>query len=280
MVKTAYSSLPQEWQLWITENLARGCEAHSMVESMVRDGRFNKTLAFAAVAEAQRGASSKARSIQPMPDIDTSSNTLQTPDRLVQVLMTFASPRIVLLGNVLSDEECDALCAYTEKRLTRSPVVGDTDGSTQMHAHRTSQGAMLARGETELIARIEDRLAAIARWPVENGEGLQVLRYQKGNEYRAHYDWFDPELPGPRKHLEHGGQRVGTFVLYMCDVTEGGGTSFPGVGLEVQPRKGNAIFFRNTDVYGTPDRETLHAGMPVVNGTKFVANKWLRERGY
>ncbi|RJG07951.1 proline hydroxylase [Noviherbaspirillum cavernae] len=251
-----------------------------MAEVMVRDGRFSRMLADAAIKEARRGSSSESRIVKPVPDIDTSANTLQTPDRLVHVLTTFSSPRIVVLGNVLSDDECDALCAYTEQRLTRSPVVGDTDGGTQLHAHRTSKGAMLGRGETELIARIDARLAAIARWPVQNGEGLQVLRYEKGNEYRAHYDWFDPDQPGPRKHLEHGGQRVGTFVLYLCDVDEGGGTSFPNLGLEVQPRKGNAVFFRNTDDYGSPDRQTLHAGAPVVSGIKFVANKWLRERAY
>jgi prolyl 4-hydroxylase len=215
-----------------------------------------------------------------MPQIDTSSNAIPTPDRVVDVLLTLAAPRIVLLGNVLSADECDTLCAYAEQRLTRSPVVGDSDGVAQVDSDRTSRGAMLARGETELIARVDARLASIAQWPVERCEGLQVQHYGIGNEYRPHYDWFDPALPGPRKHLERGGQRVGTFVLYLCEVEQGGGTSFPGLGLEVQPKKGNAVYFANTDAYGAPDRETLHAGMPVVKGVKFIANKWLRERTY
>jgi prolyl 4-hydroxylase len=251
----------------------------SMAEVMVRDGRFSQKLADAAIAAAREG-SRMTNTVQPMPDIDTSSNVIHTPDRDVHVLMTFATPRVVLLGNVLSEEECDALCAYTERRLTRSPVVGDADGGTQINAQRTSTGAMLDRGETPFIARIDARLAALAHWPVENGEGLQVLRYQQGNEYRPHYDWFDPDLPGPARHLEKGGQRVGTFVIYLSDVDAGGSTSFPGCGLEIQPRKGNAVFFRNTDNYGAPDRSTLHAGTPVTTGTKFVANKWLRERQY
>jgi prolyl 4-hydroxylase len=280
MAKTALSSLPQEWQFWITENLARACEPSGMAAIMVRDGNFEKKLAEAAIAEARRKNFSELQAPKPMPEIDTTKNAIQASDRVVDVLLTLAAPRIVLLGNVLSDEECDALCTYVDQRLTRSPVIGDSDGVAQLNSDRTSQGAMLARGETELIARIDARLASIARWPVERGEGLQVQRYETGNEYRAHYDWFDASLPGPRKHLERGGQRVGTFILYMCDVEQGGGTSFPGLGLEVQPKKGNAIYFANTDAFGVPDRETLHAGMPVVKGVKFIANKWLRESEY
>ncbi|HYD80251.1 MAG TPA: 2OG-Fe(II) oxygenase [Paucimonas sp.] len=284
MRKTALSSLPPEWQTWVVDNLARDCTPDSMARVMVDDGRFDRTLAQAAIEEARRARSDLQAVMRdearPMPDIDTAANTIFTPDRRVDVLLSLNSPRIVLLGNVLSEEECDALAAHCDARWARSPVVAEGDGGNQVHAHRTSRGAMLRRSETELIARIEDRLARLARWPVERGEGMQVLRYETGNEYRAHYDWFDPELPGPRKHLEHGGQRVGTFVIYLNDVEQGGGTAFPSLGLEVQPKKGGAVFFANTDAHGAPDRHTLHAGMPVVKGVKMVANKWLRERPY
>lgn len=280
MVNTALSSLPQEWQFWIAENVARGCEPGGMADAMVRDGKVEERLARAAIEEARKANFLDRPARKPMPDIDATTNAIQTPDRAIDVLLSLATPRIILFGNVLGNEECDALCAYVDQRLTRSSVVGDADDMSQVNSGRTSLGAMLARGETELITRIEARLASIARWPVERGEGLQVQRYGIANEYRAHYDWFDASLPGPRKHMERGGQRVGTFILYLCDVEQGGGTSFPGLGLEVQPKKGNAIYFANTDAYGAPDRKTLHAGMPVVKGVKFIANKWLRESEY
>jgi prolyl 4-hydroxylase len=139
---------------------------------------------------------------------------------------------------------------------------------------------MIQRAETPLVAKVEARLAEIAHWPVERGEGMQVQHYQQTNEYRPHFDWFDPELPGPRKHMEHGGQRVGTFVLYLSEVESGGGTAFPVIGLEVLPKKGGAVFFHNTDGMHQPDRRTLHAGSPVVKGVKVIANKWMRERTY
>jgi prolyl 4-hydroxylase len=276
MIKAALSSLPQEWQDWIRQNLARACEPGSMADVMVRDGHFSRTLATAAIAEAGQSDSAELPALAAMPDIDTSINTLQTPDRLVQILATYAQPRIVLLGNVLSPDECDALMRYGEQRLQRSPMIAAADGALQTDVQRTSDSAMLKRGETELIARLEARLAYIADWPVERGEPLQVVRYQPGNEYRPHYDWFDPQLPGPRRHLEHGGQRLATLLLYLNEVTQGGGTAFPLLGLEIRPQKGSAIFFVNTEANGQPDRQTLHAGMPVVQGVKFVANKWLR----
>ncbi|HJV53979.1 MAG TPA: 2OG-Fe(II) oxygenase [Noviherbaspirillum sp.] len=280
MTLSALASLPQEWQLWINQNLARACTPRSMAEVMVRDGKFDQRLACAAIEEARRAGFVQMPALQASPQIDTSANTIRTPDRTVNVLLTLKAPRIVLLGNVLADEECDALVAYTEQRMLRSPVVGDSEGRNEIHAYRTSRGAMLARGECELVERIEARLAALTHWPAERGEGLQVLRYEPGNEYRPHYDWFNPDLPGPRKHMERGGQRVATIVMYLSDVAQGGATSFPNVGLEVQPKKGCAVFFANTDAYGIPDQQTLHAGEPVVAGSKVIATKWLRERTY
>ncbi|HYD95846.1 MAG TPA: 2OG-Fe(II) oxygenase [Noviherbaspirillum sp.] len=283
MNKTALPSLPVPWQTWINDNLARGCEPATMAQIMVRDGKFEATLARAAIEEARSagfGHLPAAPVLQPLPRIDTASNVVRTPDRDVQILAALRAPRIVVLGSLLSDEECDALIAYGRERLVRSPVVSESDGNTQLHAHRTSRGAMLQRAECELVARIEARIAALVQWPAENGEGMQLLQYEKGNEYRPHYDWFDASRPGPRKHLERGGQRVATVVMYLSDVEQGGGTSFPNVGLQVQPKKGSAVFFANTDAYRVPDPQTLHAGEPVVQGVKYIATKWLRERAY
>lgn len=276
-------TLPPEWQAWIKDNLARGCAPTEMAQVMVRDGKFEMTLARAAIEEARLAGFAHlaaAPAPQPMPEVDTSANICRTPDRDVEILFSLRTPRVVLLGGLLSDEECDALIEYGRSRLERSPVVSDADGKTEVHAHRTSRGAMLQRGETELVTRIEARLAAVTHWPVENGEGLQMLQYEKGNEYRPHYDWFDASRPGPRKHLERGGQRVGTIVMYLSDVEQGGGTSFPNIGLTVQPKKGSAVFFANTDAYRRPDQQTLHAGEPVETGVKYIATKWLREHVY
>jgi prolyl 4-hydroxylase len=218
------------------------------------------------------------RAVKSLPDIDTSCNVIHTPDRQIEVLLTVNSPRIVLLGNVLSDEECDALAAYCKPRMFRSIVADQEDGRPQVDPTRTSQDAMVKRGENELVKRIEARLSALSHWPVERTENLQVLRYGAGEEFRAHFDWLNPDEPGPRHHLQFGGQRLATFIVYLSNVEAGGRTSFPAVGLEVAPRKGCGLFFLNTDSRCEPDRLALHAAMPVIKGVKFIANKWLRER--
>jgi prolyl 4-hydroxylase len=126
-----------------------------------------------------------------------------------------------------------------------------------------------------LIDRIERRIAQLVQWPLENGEGLQVLRYRPGAEYKPHHDFFDPAQPGTPTILRRGGQRVGTLVMYLNTPPRGGATTFPDVKLEVAPIKGNAVFFS----YDRPHASTLtlHGGAPVIEGEKWVATKWLRQ---
>lgn len=279
-----------EWQQWVSSNLDRGCSVESMVDSMVNSGEFKRDEAFNVIKKTKEssltnpthltnGPAEIEEVMVDLPFINTHSNQINAGDRIVDILMTNESPRVVLLGNVLSDEECDELVAYATPNLQRSSVVGETQ-SERLDDGRTSQGTMFQRAQTEILGRIEKRLAILANWPAENGEGLQVLRYGPGNEYKPHFDWFDPDKKWSKRHMEQGGQRVGTFVIYLSEVEAGGGTIFPKVGLEVFPRKGNAVFFVNATDDGVPDPQTLHGGSPVIRGVKFVANKWLRERSY
>ena len=281
------ASLPSSWQDWITDNLARGCSALDMANSMARSGQYTMDVARAALYEAvrQRGTGSDAGAsiftpAQVMPFIDTTRNRIVVDQREVEVLFVLQSPQVILLGNVLGSEECDAIVAHCGTRYTRSTVTGADDGSSVVHEGRTSDMAFIERGEAEIAERIERRLAALAHWPAECGEPFQLQKYASTQEYRPHYDWLDPDTTGHRSHLARGGQRLATFILYLTDVEQGGGTIFPGLGLEVYPQKGSALWFLNTDSNHQPDRQTLHGGAPVINGTKIIANKWLRQERY
>ena len=134
------------------------------------------------------------------------------------------------------------------------------------------------RGENELVERIERRIARLVNWPEENGEGLQILQYRPGAEYKPHYDYFDPNEPGTPTILRRGGQRVGTVIMYLAEPAKGGGTVFPDVHLEVGPKRGNAVFFSYERPH--PSTRTLHGGAPVLAGMKWIATKWLRERRF
>ena len=211
----------------------------------------------------------------PAPALEQAPTVLHIGNHAVRVLMTLREPRVVVFGGLLSDDECAGLMALAEGRLARSEIVDNQTGDSEVNVARTSEGMFFQRGEAPLLQRVEQRIAELLRWPLDHGEGLQVLRYGPGAEYRPHHDYFDPAQPGSTKILERGGQRVGTLVIYLNTPEAGGATTFPDVGLEVAPVRGNAVFFSYDRAH--PSTRTLHGGAPVVTGEKWVATKWLRE---
>ncbi|KAB0576300.1 2-oxoglutarate-dependent dioxygenase [Ideonella dechloratans] len=275
---TAQAITP-ELRAWIQEQLEAGCRTEDVLQSMQASG-WERAVALSALHSVLASLDTAAQSEDGLPRIalEGAVNRLVLPDRTVDVLLSMTLPRVVVLGGFLSDEECDGLVALAASRLARSEtVVGDTGGS-EVNSARTSEGMFFERGETELCERIEARIAALVGWPVSHGEGLQVLRYQPGAQYLPHHDYFDPSQPGATSILARGGQRLATLVMYLNTPEAGGATTFPDVGLEVAPIKGNAVFFS----YPRPDAatRTLHGGAPVQAGEKWVATKWLRQREF
>jgi prolyl 4-hydroxylase len=211
----------------------------------------------------------------PEPALEDSPVSIVAEGREVKVLTTLRNPRVIVFGGLLADEECDALVDLARARLARSETVDIKTGGSELNEARTSDGMFFERGENELVSRIEARMAALLNWPLVNGEGLQILRYRPGAEYKPHYDYFDPAQPGTPRILERGGQRVASLVTYLNTPAKGGATTFPDVALEVAPIKGNAVFFSYDRPH--PITRTLHGGAPVIEGEKWVATKWLRE---
>lgn len=196
-------------------------------------------------------------------------------DRRVVVSTYVSDPLIVVFDGLLCDSECDALISAASPRMKRSMTVDSDIGDEKVHPSRTSNGMFFKRGELDVVARIEARISTLVDWPVDRGEGLQVLQYLPGAEYKPHYDYFDPSFPGTAGILKRGGQRVATLIMYLSDPEEGGLTSFPDVHLKVTPKRGSAVFF--TYPVADPTSNTLHGGEPVVLGEKWIATKWFRE---
>ncbi len=211
----------------------------------------------------------------PVIDLSGSPRRIDAGDRWVDIITHMNHPRVVVLGNLLSAEECDAIIESAKPRLARSLTVQTSTGGEELNPDRTSNGMFFNRGQTPEVTAVEARIARLVGWPVENGEGLQVLHYRPGAEYKPHYDYFDPDEPGTPTILKRGGQRVATLVMYLNEPTRGGGTTFPDVGLEVAPVRGHAVFFSYDRPH--PSTRTLHGGAPVLEGEKWVATKWLRE---
>ncbi len=272
-------ALTPELRQWIQSQLAAGHSVATLRASMHAAGwRDDATDMALAELELERGAAPElppARTEMPEPALAGDPLYLDAGDRRVQVMQTLAQPRVVVFGQLLSDDECEQLIAAARSRLARSLTVETKTGGEAVNADRTSDGMFFQRGENELVSRIEDRIARLLNWPVERGEGLQILRYSPGAQYRPHYDYFDPGEPGTPTILKRGGQRVGTLVMYLQEPERGGATTFPDVGLAVAPVRGSAVFFSYDRPH--PTTKTLHGGAPVEAGEKWVATKWLRE---
>lgn len=272
-----------ELKRWIVEQATAGFPPEAVLKAM-RDAGWHEDVAVQAMESTlsehlqQRSPVQGFTPVLPQPDLRGSPRLLDLGDRVVQVLAQMQSPRMAVFGQFLTEEECDALIDAARPRMQRSLTVQTVTGGEELNADRTSNGMFFRRGESEVVARVEARIARLLNWPVENGEGLQVLQYRPGAEYKPHYDYFDPSEPGTANIVRRGGQRVATVVMYLNDPVRGGGTTFPDVGLEVAPQRGNAVYFSYDRPH--PATRTLHGGAPVLEGEKWVATKWLREREF
>lgn len=293
--QTDTQPVTRELQDWIVAQAKAGCGLKAMLASMLTSGWQEavavraleqtllehglgnpSSLATPAVETSQQAASSVADTlVVPEPLECTSTYAISLPDREVQVMSQMFGPRVIVFGGLLSHAECDEMVELASTRLSRSKTVLVQTGGSEVNEARTSDGMFFDREENPLCARIEARIAALLKWPLYNGEGLQVLRYLPGAQYKPHYDYFDPVHPGTPNILKRGGQRVATLVMYLNTPARGGATTFPDAKMEVAPVKGNAVFFS----YDRPDpsTKTLHGGAPVIEGEKWVATKWLRE---
>jgi prolyl 4-hydroxylase len=275
-----------ELRQWILEQAQAGHSPDAVLQAMVQSG-WDEEVALEALEQtlsgflAERGAAGAGLPEPvPVPEPRLDGRTrLRLPDgHEVAVVLQMHEPRVVVFAGFLSDEECDALRDLAAPRLARSETVDNVTGGSEVNEARTSAGMFFARGETALIDCIERRISALVNWPAENGEGLQVLHYGPGAEYKPHYDYFDPAQPGAPSILRRGGQRVGTLVMYLNTPEAGGATVFPDVRLEVAPVKGHAVFFSYDRAH--PVSRSLHGGAPVLAGEKWVATKWMRERRF
>ena len=269
-----------ELRRWIIAQAEAGCLPEDVVAAMVSSG-WHEDVALEAMEQTLRGHLATLRSAVPPPTgvpepaLDDGAPFLVAEGHTVQVAIAMKLPRVVVFNGLLSDAECEQLMEQARPRLSRSETVDTATGGSEVHAARTSDGMFFERGETPLIDRIERRIATLLNWPLDRGEGLQILRYRPGAQYKPHNDYFDPAQPGTPKIVERGGQRVGTLVMYLNTPERGGATIFPDAGLEVAPVRGSAVFFSYDRPH--PITKTLHGGAPVLAGEKWVATKWMRE---
>ena len=146
---------------------------------------------------------------------------------------------------------------------------------------RTSSDAALFGAQDDFGARwLQSRMTALVGVPFGNGEHMVVLSYEPGQEYRPHYDYLPAAARGNKPEPDQPGQRVHTMFCFLDDVAGGGATDFPQLGVSVAPKRGRLVHFTNLLADGSGDPATLHAGLPVTAGRKWLATMWTRQRRY
>ncbi|KRG77417.1 proline dioxygenase [Stenotrophomonas ginsengisoli] len=277
--------LSDEFCQWLVATAQSGAGPEQLIAPLLQAGWSQQRASAAVDAALRRYVDEHARRnglplpvAVPSPFALNGPSQVQVDGRAINVLGSSLHPRVVLLGNVLSAEECAELIDTARGRLKRSATFNAVTGENEAHQSRTSDGTYLPTACTSLVARIEQRIADLAGWPLDHAEPLQVLHYGPGAEYKPHYDYFDPDGPGADAALRHGGQRVATLVTYLNTPLRGGATTFPDAGLEFAAVQGNAVFFSYDRAH--PSTKTLHAGAPVIEGEKWVLTRWFRERRF
>lgn len=178
---------------------------------------------------------------------------------------------LYLFRDFLVAGQCERLIRLIEGEIGPSSLFNDGGGGIRTSSTHYFNGA---QAETvELAGRI-DTLLGLER---HHAETMQGQRYLSGEEYRHHCDFFRTEREHWQRERRRGGQRSWTAMLYLNAVEAGGTTHFPRLDLSIEPEPGMLVVWNNMTRNGLPNRHTIHAGMPVEAGRKYVVTQWYRQ---
>jgi prolyl 4-hydroxylase len=190
------------------------------------------------------------------------------PARPFQCMPIGSKSPVWLLPEFLTPAECAYVAHKGAPMLLPSQITDPTDHSLKPHPVRTSLDAVIGPAREDLvIGAINRRIAGVSKTELGQGEPLTVLCYRQGDQYRPHFD----ALPNFKNN------RMRTVLVYLNDNFTGGETYFPHQELKIKPKAGTAVMFDNFRQDGTPEPASLHAGLAVLDGAKWVASRWIRK---
>ncbi len=179
---------------------------------------------------------------------------------------------LFIVRNFLEPELCAELIARIDAERRPSQIVDDIG----IAGFRTSETCDLQPGD-RVVDEVERRICELLGLAPELGEPLQGQRYAAGQEFKPHTDTFEPGGASFFEHCADTGQRTWTAMTYLNQPDEGGATRFKVINKTVQPEAGKLLAWNNLLPDGSPNPATLHQGMKVRRGTKYVLTKWFRE---
>ena len=179
------------------------------------------------------------------------------------------------IDNFLNKDECKVLIELIDKDAVRSATASENPREfSRVEENRTSYTSFLQENRHSLIIQINDKMSEVLNIPKTKTEVLQGQRYEVGQEFKDHFDWFEKNV---KTYVEKRGNRSHTFMVYLNDDLEGGETEFKTLNIKFKPKTGMAVIWKNLNQDGTGNRLALHAGRPVLSGKKYILTKWFRQ---
>jgi len=178
---------------------------------------------------------------------------------------------IIILDSVLSKDDCNQLIELAKPKLISANVLGE-----QVPQYRTAMNTWLTE-ITPVTDDIKQMVSQITHLPIENQELIHIVKYEVGGEYKPHHDAFHTNTSYYDGVIKAGGQRKFSCLFYLNDEFTGGETSFPQKNLIITPKTGRLLAWGNTNDNSTIKKDSLHAGLPVISGEKWIAIVWVRE---
>ncbi len=182
------------------------------------------------------------------------------------------APRIRFAEAFTTPEVCDWLVDRARGKL--KPALMFDGNRPAFSASRNNSDFCFDIVEADLVLTlVRERVSALVKLPLFAMEPPQIFHYSVGQEIKPHYDHV-------RAEGRYEAERIATLLLYLNDDYEGGELDFPKVGLRTRGRKGDALYFANVDPSGAPDRQSLHAALPVTHGEKWIFSQWIQDRTF
>jgi prolyl 4-hydroxylase len=201
----------------------------------------------------------------------------EVKERLARTPKAFKIPSndldIFVVRDFLTQAECDKLVARIDARRVPSQLLAPTEDPD----FRTSESCNMDPLDP-FVKTIETRITGLLGIDPLHGETMQGQRYAVGQQFKPHHDFFYRDQPYWPEMERCGGQRTWTAMIFLNEPEGGGQTAFPDASIKVSPRAGNLLAWNNMDAIGEPNPFSLHQGMPVEAGVKYIITKWHRER--
>lgn len=261
--------LDASWHGWLSENLERQCDPFELMNILRKNG-FD----MGSIKECMGSAFPLSPAISATVDYAAIANAHITQvEKSGACKLGTPLAQVYTLEDFMSEAECDRIVELAAMVLRPSTV---TTNDSQYRTSSTSDLSLLTHPEIESL---DEKIARTLGVRLEFSEGIQAQRYEVGQEFKQHTDYFQPQTEEFAQYASKAGQRTWTFMVYLNDGMVGGGTRFHTLGKTFMPKKGMAVIWNNLHPDGTVNPATLHAGLPVEYGHKIIITKWFRDRG-